>query len=110
MQHLYKIRIKKGDTIIVRSGKYKGKTAKVLSTKPSDNTLIAEGINVVKKHQKPTKQFPQGGIIDITKPIDVSKVAIYDAVNKKPARIQYKIKADGSKTRIYSTTKTEIKS
>jgi len=109
MQKLYKIRIKKGDNVIVLSGKYKGKTGKVLSTSPKENTVVVEGINIIKKHQKPTKAYPQGGIIDITKPINVSKVGIYDSANKKAARIQYKLHSDGTKTRIYSTSQTEIK-
>ncbi len=110
MNKLYKIRIKKGDNVIVRNGKYKGKTGKVLSTSPKDNTVTIEGINIVKKHQKPTKKFPQGGIIEITKPINVSKVNIYDSTLKKPSRISYKIAADGkSKTRILKTSGKELK-
>jgi large subunit ribosomal protein L24 len=68
-QQLYKIRIKKGDTIMVRSGKYKGRTGKVLATHPKDNKVTVEGINVVKRHRKPTQLRPQGGIEEITKPI-----------------------------------------
>ena len=72
---LFKIRIKKGDTVMVRSGKYKGKTGKVLQVHPKLNKVTVEGINIVKKHQKPTQAKPQGGIMELTKPIWASKVA-----------------------------------
>jgi large subunit ribosomal protein L24 len=109
MSKLYKIRIRKDDTVIVRSGKYKGKTGKVISTQPADNTVIVEGINVIKKHQKPNKQYPQGGIVEITKPIDVSKVGIYEPTLKKASRISFKLSADGKKSRVYAKSGKEIK-
>jgi large subunit ribosomal protein L24 len=71
---VYKIRIKKNDTVVVRSGKYKGRTGKVLATHPATNQVTVEGINIVKKSRKPSKTHPQGGIFEITKPIAVSKV------------------------------------
>ena len=88
-QPVFKIRLKKGDTVRVRSGKYKGKTGKVLATHPRENKVTVEGINVVKKHLKPNKQYPQGGIVDVTKPIAVSKVGVYDAAAKKAVRVAY---------------------
>lgn len=109
MNKMYKIRLKKGDMVIVRSGKYKGKTGKVISTSPTDNTVTVEGVNVIKKHQKPNKEYPQGGIIELTKPIDVSKVGIYEPALKKASRISFKANADGSKTRTYTTSGKEIK-
>jgi len=110
MQKLYKIRIKTGDTVMVRSGKYKGRTGKVLALYPKLNKAKVEGINVVKKHRKPTTQQPQGGIIDLTKPIWVSKLGIVDSVAKKPSRIGYKVAKDGSKVRVLKTSGKEIKS
>jgi len=106
---IYKIRIKKGDEVIVRSGKYKGQTGKVVSTHPTLNKVTVEGINIVKKHTKPTKQYPQGGIIPITKPIDVSKVGIIDPATKKASRIGYTIDKDGAKTRVFKKSGKEIK-
>jgi large subunit ribosomal protein L24 len=106
---IYKIRLQKGDTVMVRAGKYKGKTGKVTATHPSLNKVTVEGINIVKKHQKPNKQHPQGGILELTKPIDVSKVGILDAVKKKPSRIGFKVDAKGKKTRIMKTSGKEIK-
>lgn len=105
---LYKIRIKKGDTVMVRSGKDKGKTGKVLATHPSENKVTVEGINIVKKHQKPTRANAQGGIVEITKPIDVSKVGIFDPINKKPSRIGFKLTDSGEKTRYFKSSKKDI--
>lgn len=106
---IFKIRLKKGDTVVVRAGKYKGKTGKITATHPRDNKVTVEGINIVKKHQKPNKQYPQGGIIELTKPIWVSKVSIVEPTSKKASRIGYELKDDGTKTRIFKTTGKEIK-
>jgi large subunit ribosomal protein L24 len=106
---VYKIRIKKGDTVMVRSGKYKGRTGKVLATHPDLNKVTVEGVNVVKKHMKPTQAKPQGGIIELTKPIWVAKVGILDSVAKKPSRIGYKITKDGAKSRILKSSGKEAK-
>lgn len=104
---VYKIRLKKGDTVAVRSGKYKGKTGKVTAVHSADNTVTVEGVNIVKKHQKPNKAHPQGGIIEITKPIAVSKVGV--SVDGKPSRIGYKLDDKGGKTRIAKKNGKEIK-
>ena len=109
MNKLYKIRLKKGDLVVVRSGKYKGKTGKVVATHPSENKVTVDGINVIKKHQKPNREHPQGGIIEMTKPIWVSKVAIVEPTSKKPSRIGYKLNADGTKTRVFKISGKEIK-
>ena len=106
---VYKIRLKKGDLVVVRSGKYKGKTGKVTATHPRENKVTVEGINIVKKHVKPNQQHPQGDIVEITKPIWVSKVSIVEATTKKPSRIGYKLADDGTKTRIYKSSGKEIK-
>lgn len=106
---IYKIRLKKDDQVIVLSGKYKGKTGKVLVTHPRENKVTVEGINIVKKHQKPNKAHPQGGILEITKPIWVSKVAIVDPSTKKASRIGYSVAKDGTKTRVFKQSGKEIK-
>jgi large subunit ribosomal protein L24 len=106
---LVKIRLKKGDTVVVRAGKYKGKTGKVVAVHPKLNAVTVEGINIVKKHVKPTKKFAQGGIIEITKPINVSKVGIVDPTTKKASRIGYVINKDGTKSRIFKQSGKEIK-
>jgi len=106
---IYKIRLKKGDTVIVRIGKYKGQTGTVLATHPRENKVTVEGINIIKKHVKPNKAYPQGGIIEMTKPIAVSKVAIVDPSTKKASRIGYQIDKDGNKTRVFKSSGKEIK-
>jgi large subunit ribosomal protein L24 len=106
---IYKIRLKKGDNVVVLAGKYKGKTGKVVATHPRENKVTVEGINIVKKHVKPNRAYPQGGIIDITKPIWVSKVAIVDPATKKASRIGYSLAKDGTKTRVFKKSGKEIK-
>jgi large subunit ribosomal protein L24 len=91
------------------AGKYKGKTGKITATHPKENKVTVEGINIVKKHQKPNREYPQGGIIELTKPIWVSKVAAYEPTTKKASRIGYKVDKDGKKTRIYKTSGKEMK-
>jgi large subunit ribosomal protein L24 len=108
-QPVYKIRIKKGDTVMVRAGKYKGKTGKVLEVHPRLNMVTVEGINVVKRAFKPTQTRPQGGIRELTKPIWVSKVGLLDSAAKKPSRIGYKTDAKGTKTRVLKTSGKEVK-
>ena len=106
---MFKIRLKKGDTVVVTTGKYKGKTGKVVATHPTENKVTVEGINIVKKHVKPNRVNPQGAIVEITKPIWVSKVAIVEPTSKKPSRIGYTIDKDGNKTRVFKKSGKEIK-
>ena len=106
---VFKIRLKKGDTVMVRAGKYKGQTGTVLVTHPTLNKVTVEGVTVVKKHVKPTQAKPQGGIVELTKPIWVSKVGLLDSTGKKPSRIGYKINAQGDKKRVMKSSGKEIK-
>jgi large subunit ribosomal protein L24 len=106
---IFKIRLKVGDTVVVRSGKYKGDTGKITAVHPTENKVTVEGINVVKKHQKPNNAHPQGGIIEITKPIWVSKVGILEPTAKKATRVAFKLDKDGNKVRVFASTKKEIK-
>ncbi|MGH7249820.1 MAG: 50S ribosomal protein L24 [Minisyncoccia bacterium] len=108
-RQVYKIRLKKGDLVMVRSGKYKGKTGKVTALHPSFNKVTVEGINVVKKNIKPNRLNPKGRTVEITKPMWVSKVGIVETSGKKPGRIGYKVAKDGSKMRINKLTRKEIK-
>jgi large subunit ribosomal protein L24 len=108
-QAIYKIRIKKGDTVMIRTGKYKGQTGKVLQVHPKLNKVTVEGINIVKRHQKPTQTQPQGGIKELTKPIWVSKVGLLDSAAKKPSRIGYKTDAKGTKVRFLKSSGKEVK-
>jgi large subunit ribosomal protein L24 len=108
-QTIFKMRLKKGDTVMVRSGKYKGKIGKVMQVHPKDNKVTVEGVNVVKRHNKPTQQRPQGGIQELTKPIWVSKVGLLDNVAKKPSRVGFKTDAKGNKIRVLKTSGKEMK-
>ena len=105
----YKIKLKKGDLVMVRAGKYKGKTGKVIATHTQDNKVTVEGINVVKKHLKATQTRPQGGIVEITKPIWVSKVGVIEPTTKRPSRIGMQLNKDGSKSRIYKISGKPLK-
>lgn len=109
VKKVYKIRLKKDDNVVVLAGKEKGKTGKVVATHPTLNKVTVEGINIVKKAMKPTQKHPQGGIVEITKPIDVSKVAIVEPTSKKPSRIGYKIDKEGNKVRVFKNSGKEIK-
>lgn len=110
-RNVFKIRLKKGDTVKVRVGKYKGKTGKIVAVHPSLNAVSVEGINIVKKHVKPNREYPQGAIVDLTKPIAVSKLALVDSSAKdgKTVKIGYKVDKDGSKVRINKVTGKELK-
>ncbi len=108
-QPSFKMRIKKGDQVIVRSGKYKGRSGKVIEALPKLNKVTVEGINIVKRHRKPSTAHPQGTIEEITKPIWVSKVGLADTANKKPSRVGYTIDKEGNKIRILKTSGKEVK-
>lgn len=103
------MKLKLKDKVIVISGRQKGKKGQIVAILPQKNQVVVEGINVVKKHQKPNAKHPKGGIIELTKPIDSSKVKVIDPVSGKPARIGYKINTKGEKERIYKISKFENK-
>lgn len=103
------IRIKKGDTVVVIAGAQKGKTGTVVKTHPTLNKVTVEGINVVKKHVKPTQAKPTGAIVELTKPIWVSKVAVLEPTTKKPSRVRFSFDKNGNKVREYVRTGKEIK-
>ena len=90
-------RIKKGDTVIVITGKDKGKIGKVLKVLPKENRVVVEGVNIVKRHQKQTAT-QQGGIIEKEAPIHISNVMLYDPKTGKRTRVRVVIK-DGKKVR-----------
>lgn len=92
--------IKSGDTVIVISGKDKGKKGKVLRVLPRENRVIVEGINMSTKHKKAQGPTQQGGIIHQEAPIDVSKVMYYCDKDKQGVRVGYKFLENGEKTRV----------
>lgn len=99
-----KCKIRKGDEVIVITGKYAGKTGEV-SAVLSNNRLKVMGVNLVKKHMRPDpNRQQQGGIVEIEAPIHMSNVAIYNPVSKKADRIGYKFLEDGRKVRIFKSS------
>ena len=86
--------IRKDDTVIVLSGKDKGKKGKVLSVNPKDGKLVAEGINVASRHRKPRKQGEEGGILKIETPIYACKVQVVCPTCGKATRVAHKIEGD----------------
>lgn len=93
------ISIKKGDTVVVRAGKDKGKTSKVRRVLPGENKVVLERINIVKRHTKPSRSNAQGGVVEIESPLDRSKVMIYCQKCAKGVRVGIKILEDGTKNR-----------
>lgn len=93
------MKIKKGDKVKVISGKDRGKISSVLKVLKSDNKIVVEGVNIVKKHLKPGKVSKEGGIISIEKPVSVSSVMYYEEKSKGVTRIGYKY-IDGKKYRV----------
>ena len=91
-------KIKKGDTVFVRSGKDKGRTGTVLQVMPKDGKLIVQGINVAARHRKPSQTNPEGGIDRFEAPMAISKVAVA-MKDGKPTRIRFEDR-DGKKVRV----------
>ncbi|AKO90805.1 MULTISPECIES: 50S ribosomal protein L24 [Priestia] len=91
--------VKKGDKVVVISGKDKGKQGVVLTAYPKKDRVIVEGVNIVKKHSKPSQLNPQGGINSQEAPIHVSNVMLLDPKTGEPTRVGYKVE-DGKKVRV----------
>ena len=102
------MRIKKGDKVQVIAGAYKGTVAEVTKVFPKDSKVIVEGVNIVKKHMKPTQANPDGGIIEKEMPIHISNVMAYDEKAKTASKIRYEIKEDkkGYKQKVRGYKKT----
>mgnify|MGYP003548394986 FL=1 len=113
------MQIKVGDTVVVIAGKdrftkaKKGnivpKTGKVLKTFKDENKVIVEGVNIVKKHQKPTQANPNGGILEVEAPIDASNVMLLDPKTNKPTRVGIKFDEKGNKIRVAKKSGYEFK-
>ena len=99
-------KIRKGDKVIVLTGRDKGRTGEVFEVRPDAGTALVRGINLVKRHQKQT-QNQEGGIITKEAPIHLSNVA-YVVKDGKPTRIGFKVQADGKKVRVAKSSGVEI--
>ena len=86
-----KLKIKKGDKVVVISGGSKGKEGEVIRVMPQDNKAIVEGVNLVSKHTKPSAKNPQGGIVKTEAPIHISNLALVDPKSGKATRVGYKM-------------------
>jgi len=92
-------KIKKGDSVVVLSGKDKGRTGTVRQVMPKDGKVVVEGVNVAARHRKPSQANPQGGIDRFEAPMHISKVALADPKTGKPTRVRFETK-DGKKVRV----------
>ena len=101
-------KFKKGDNVIVNSGKDKGKVSKILKVLISENKVLVEDVNLKKKHQKPSAG-QEGGIIEIAAPIDASNISIVDPKTKKASRVGFIFDKDGKKVRISKKSGEELK-
>jgi large subunit ribosomal protein L24 len=101
-------RILKGDTVVVTTGKDKGKKGKVMRVFREDGRVLVEGVNVAKRHQRPTPRNPSGGIIEREQPIQASNVMPVDPKTGKATRVRIKVLENGKKIRIAAKSGEEL--
>lgn len=103
--------VRKGDLVMVTSGKHRGQTGTILrvitGTTEDETKVVIKGMNLRTKHVRPTQKAPQGGIITLEAPIHMSNVSPVDSAGK-PSRVRFKTKADGTKVRVAATTGQEL--
>jgi len=102
------VRVRKGDTVQVLSGKNRGEQGKVVSVDPRANRVVVEGINIAMRHTKPRQQGVPGGIIEKAMPLDASNVAVVNPKDGRPTRVGYRVADDGTKTRICKRTGDDL--
>ena len=102
-----KLKIKKGDKVLVIAGNSKGSTGEVLEVFPAKQRIIVEGVNLVKKHQKPTNDSP-GGIVDVAAPIHISNIKLVDPKSGNPTRVGRRVE-DGKIVRFSKSSGETIK-
>ena len=102
------LRIRRDDTVMVMAGKDKGKTGKVVRVLPKVNKAVIENINMVKKSVKKGDTYPQGGYVEIEKPVALANLMLVDKKSNKPTRFTVKVLKDGSKERIALATQEII--
>lgn len=94
-----KLHIRKGDNVLILSGKDKGKKGKVIKVRPKDGKVIVEGVNIVKKHARPTPKVPQGGIREMEAPIHCSNAMVICPACHQPTRVSRRVDAEGIRRR-----------
>jgi large subunit ribosomal protein L24 len=95
-----KLKIKSGDRVKVIRGNHKGEEGIVLSVDPEKNRVVVQGVNMRKRHKKPSQANPEGGIVQFEAPIHVSNVMVIDPSTGEPTRLRAEIAADGTKSRV----------
>ncbi len=100
-------KIRKGDKVVMLTGRDKGRTGEVVEVRPDDDRVLVRGINMVKRHQKQSAQ-QEGGIISKELPVHLSNIAIADPKDGKPTRVGFKFRPDGKKIRIAKRSGAEI--
>jgi large subunit ribosomal protein L24 len=100
--------IKKNDTVLVVTGKEKGKKGRVISVNPAKSKILIERINIIKRHMKPSKKYSQGGIIEKEAPLHISNVMLVCSKCDKPTRIGNTVLSDGKKARICKKCKEVV--
>ena len=93
-------KIRKGDKVMVLSGRDKGKTGEITASMPKDGKVVVAGVNIATRHKKPTQADPQGGLERREAPMHVSKVAIIDPKDGKATRVRFETAKDGKKVRV----------
>ena len=101
-------RVRKDDEVVVIAGREKGRRGKVLSVLPEAQRVVIQGVNVVTKHVKPSRQNPQGGIQKREAPIHLSNVMLVDPESNEPTRVRFKILESGRKVRIAVKSRQQI--
>jgi large subunit ribosomal protein L24 len=95
-----RVHVRRGDRVKVIAGNYKGVTGQVMTVIPAENRVIVEGVNVRKRHQRPSQQNPEGGIVTFESSIDASNVMLVDPTTEDATRVRTRIDKDGTKERI----------
>ncbi|BFU96018.1 MAG: 50S ribosomal subunit protein L24 [Nitrospira sp.] len=108
MEALQKVRIRKGDTVVIIAGRDRGKSGKVLSVDRSKGKLVVEKINMIKRHTKPNQKVKQGGILEREAPLAVSNVMFLCPVTQKPTRLGVRVQADGKRVRFSKKSKDVV--
>ena len=101
-------KIRKGDKVVVLSGRDKGKTGEIVSALPKDGKVVVSGVNIATRHKKATQENPQGGLERREAPMHVSKVAIVDPKDGKATRVRFETAKDGKKVRVAARSGEKI--
>ena len=101
-------KIRKGDTVVILSGKDKGRTGEVVKSMPKDGKVVVSGVNIATRHKKATQENPQGGLERREAPMHVSKVALIDPKDGKATRVRFETAKDGKKVRVAARSGEKI--